>query len=145
MSQTLSYTVQKSDTVATMALGLLGVAQNNATLAAAGFTFGVSNLGMSSGYDLVIDSTDAYTLTSAVTGAKSETVTIAQGGATVGAAQGNVHARNASVVVANNGDIYDLVGTNGTDSNGFLTFNYNSGNPERLHLYARRRRQRDPS
>ena len=111
-----------------MALGLLGVAQNNATLAASGFTFGVSNLGMSSGYDLVIDSTDAYTLTGAVTGAKSETIAIAQGGATVGTAQGNVHARNASVVVANNGDIFDLVGTNKLDSGGFLTFNYDSGN-----------------
>ena len=44
-----------------------------------------------------------------------------------GTTAGNAHARNASVVVANNGDIYDLVGTNAKDSGGFLTYNYDSG------------------
>src|SRR5262249_7784727 len=68
-----------------------------------------------------------YSVTGLVSGAKTETLTIAQGGAAIGTAQGNVHARNASVVVANNGDIFDLVGTNGADSGGFLTFNYDSG------------------
>ena len=45
----------------------------------------------------------------------------------LGTSAGDAHARNASVIVANNGDIFDLVGTNGTDTGGFLTFNYDSG------------------
>jgi hypothetical protein len=121
MTATASYTVQAGATAAQLALGLLGAAQNNAALGAAGFTFGTS------GNEVVINSTEAYTLTAAVGGKQTETITLAQGGATVGTAQGNVHARNASVVVANNGDIFDLVGTNGTDSGGFLTYNYDSG------------------
>ena len=127
MTETVSYTVQMGDSTAQMALGLLGAAQNTATsagaaLAAAGFTFGAS------GNEVVVDSNVAYTLTGSVGAGATETITIAQGGATVGTAQGNVHARNASVVVANNGDIYDLVGSSTqSDRGGFLTFNYDSG------------------
>ncbi|HKS88267.1 MAG TPA: DUF3383 family protein [Stellaceae bacterium] len=41
---------------------------------------------------------------------------------------GNAHARNASVIVANNGDIYDLVGNDQIgDLGGFLTYNYDTG------------------
>ncbi len=39
------------------------------------------------------------------------------------------HAHNASVIVANNGSIYDLVGTNSADSGGFLQFNYDQNSP----------------
>ena len=108
MTETVSYTVVSWATAqARWSLGLLGAAQNNAALtAAAGFTFTVSV----TGNQLVVNSSGAYTLTGAVGGTATETIAIAQGGATVGTAQGNVHARNASIVVANNGDIFDLVG-----------------------------------
>src|SRR5439155_2653953 len=44
-------------------------------------------------------------------------------------AAGDQHARDADTIVADNGDIFDLVGLNGADSvgSGFLTFNYDSG------------------
>ena len=34
------------------------------------------------------------------------------------------HARDADVILGDNGNVYRLVGTNGTDSGSFLTFNY---------------------
>ena len=123
-TQTFSYTVLSGQSQANMVMGLLEAAQNNAALNAAGFSF----TGSVAGNELVVNSSGAYTMTGAVGGKATETITIAQGGATVGTAQGNVHARNASVVVANNGDIFDLVGDfTQPDLGGFLTFNYNSG------------------
>src|SRR5262249_19601574 len=51
------------------------------------------------------------------------------GPALLGTAAGDVHARDADTIVADNADIFDLVGINGaeTNSHGFLTFNYDSG------------------
>src|SRR5262249_46778377 len=75
-SATATYTVQTNDSLANMVAGLLASAQGNSTLTGAGFSFGVS------GNVLTIDSTGAYSVTGAVTGAKSETLAIAEGGAT---------------------------------------------------------------
>jgi Ca2+-binding RTX toxin-like protein len=50
--------------------------------------------------------------------------------ALLGTAAGDLHARDADTIVADNGDIFDLVGINHTDrlsGKGFLTFNYDSG------------------
>ena len=118
-NQTISYTVLSGQTVANMVMGLLQMAQNNAALSSAGFSFTVS------GNQLVIDSSGPYTLTGAVGGSSTtETITIAQGGATVGTSQGNVHARNASVVVANNGGGPNLDYLFGGSGNDLITGGY---------------------
>ena len=123
-TQTFSTVVVAAQSQTSMVMSLLQAAQTNATLAAAGFGFSVDVTGT----QLVVNSAGAYTLTGSVSGRATETLAIAQGGATVGTAQGNVHARNASVVIANNGDIFDLVGNLiQPDLGGFLTFNSDSG------------------
>jgi hypothetical protein len=50
--------------------------------------------------------------------------------ALLGTVAGDLHAHDADTIVADNGDIFDLVGINHTDrasGQGFLTFNYDSG------------------
>ena len=49
----------------------------------------------------------------------------------------NGHANDADAIVANNGLILDLVGTNGTSSGHFLTFNYDNGAGATMHVIPR--------
>ncbi len=44
----------------------------------------------------------------------------------------NGHARDADVILGDNGNIYRLVGTNGTDSGNFLEFNYDNYGTEKI-------------
>ncbi|MHC4207704.1 MAG: hypothetical protein ACYSTT_23870, partial [Planctomycetota bacterium] len=44
----------------------------------------------------------------------------------------NGHAQDADVILGDNGNIYRLVGTNGTDSGGFLEFNYDNYGTEKI-------------
>src|SRR5262249_24326040 len=49
----------------------------------------------------------------------------------------NAHARDADVIVANNGLIFDIVGTNGTSGGTFPTFNYDNTTGGTLHVIPR--------
>jgi Ca2+-binding RTX toxin-like protein len=48
----------------------------------------------------------------------------------------NGHARDADVILGDNGNIYRLVGTNVTDSGGFLEFNYDNYSTEKIIVRA---------
>src|SRR5262249_14420994 len=49
----------------------------------------------------------------------------------------NGHANDADAIVANNGLIFDVVGTNGVSSGGFLSFNYDNTAGATLHVIPR--------
>jgi len=133
---TIKVGVTSGESASAIAAALLKAAQGDAALAGLGFTFtlGGSPLGSNAPLNtlagtgglqtsLIVNGPGPYSisLTGPLTSVTSST------GTPLGTLDGNAHARNASVIVANNGDIFDLVGTKGTDSNGFLTFNYDTG------------------
>jgi Ca2+-binding RTX toxin-like protein len=55
----------------------------------------------------------------------------------LGDTSANGHAEDADTIVANNGLIFDIVGTNGTSSGHLLTFNYDNGAGATLHVIPR--------
>src|SRR5262249_38844836 len=122
------------DNANAIAFGLLQAAKADPVLPGLGFTFAQSGSQLfgTPQNTLIVNGPGPYSITgsstnAAKTKAGSEIITSTTTGTPLGTVDGDAHARNASVIVANNGDIFDLVGTGGKDSGGFLTFNYDTG------------------